>query len=488
MPTSTRTRKSTRSTSAGSAAAKPRRGGSTRTSTIGNAAGITNYTTALKWLYDHVDHERLRLVKYDGKTFNLSRMKRLLSLVGNPHEQLNAVQVVGTKGKGSTCAMLASMMKHCGYTVGLYSSPHLIDLRERITINGEMISYADTADIFRQIAKVEKAFGANPPTFFEIMTCAALMYFAEQAVDIAVLETGLGGRLDCVTVVDPLVVGVTQISLDHMNFLGDSLPEIAREKAGAFKPDTPAVSVEQDAEVASVLGDVAQDVGASLQFNGNDIDFSYRFEANRELGPHTRVCLTTEKSRFEHLPVPLRGEHQALNCGLALAILDKLKPHGYQFAEEQVIEGLAATELPGRMEQVHSQPRVLIDGAHNAASIQALIRALGAHIQYDSLVLVFGCGQDKDINGMLKQIALGADKVIFTRAKSNPRAVEPDDLMSRFANLSGKMAQKADKLDDALRLAARAVSREDLIMVTGSFYLAGEARKFFIDAANRKRR
>jgi dihydrofolate synthase/folylpolyglutamate synthase len=453
-----------------------------------DASSITNYTTALRWLYEHMDHERMRIVRYNERTFNLDRMRKLLSLIGNPHEQLKTVQVAGTKGKGSTCAMLASMLKACGYTVGLYTSPHLVDLRERITIDGNMISYNEVAELFKLIASKEKAFGSTPPTFFEIMTAAAMRYFADQAVDVAVLETGLGGRLDCTTVVDPMVTGIAQISLDHMNILGNDLASIAREKAGIFKKNVPALSVAQEPQVVAVLKEVAETVGAPLQFTGEQIDFSYRFEANRELGPHTRVCLTTPTSKFEHLAVPLRGEHQAHNCGLALAMLDRLKGHGFTLPEEKVIVGLSQTQLAGRMEQVWSEPRIIIDGAHNACSIQALIRALGAHITYDSLVMIFGCGQDKDVNGMLKQVALGADKVIFTRAKNNPRAMEPEDLLHQFTELSGKMAQTAPTLVDALKLSARAVSREDLIIVTGSFYLAGEARKYFADATAKRKR
>lgn len=453
----------------------------------GSSIRITNYTTAQRWLYEHVDHERMRMVRYDERTFNLSRMRRLLDVLGNPHQQLKAVQVAGTKGKGSTCAMLASMLKACGYTVGLYTSPHLIDLRERITIDGMMISYNDVAETFKLIAAKEKALGATPLTFFEIMTATAMRYFADQAVDIAILETGLGGRLDCTTVVQPLVCGITHISLDHMNILGNDLPSIAREKAGIFKKDIPALSVTQEPQVAEVLQSCADAVGAPLETTGDQINFSYRFEANKELGPHTRVCLTTPTSRFEHLPVPLRGEHQALNCGLALAMLDKLRAHGFNLPEEKVIDGLAQTTLAGRMEEVWKQPRIIIDGAHNAHSIQALIRSLGAHIAYDSLVMIFGCGQDKDVEGMLKQISLGADKIIFTRAKQNPRAVEPTDLLTKFNAISGKMVQTTEKFKDALKLAASAVSREDLIIITGSFYLAGEARKYFLDAGNKPR-
>jgi dihydrofolate synthase / folylpolyglutamate synthase len=448
---------------------------------------ITNYTTAQRWLYEHVDHERMRMVRYDERTFNLSRMRKLLDVLGNPHQQLKAVQVAGTKGKGSTCAMLASMLRKCGYTVGVYSSPHLIDLRERITIDGVMVSYQDVAEIFKLIAAKESAVGATPPTFFEIMTATAMRYFADQAVDIAILETGLGGRLDCTTVIEPLVTGIAHISLDHMNILGEDLPTIAREKAGIFKKEVPALSVIQEPEVKEVLQSCADAVGAPLETTGDQIDFSYRFEANKELGPHTRVCLTTPTSRFEHLPVPLRGEHQAHNCGLALAMLDKLRAHGFNLPEEKVITGLAETELPGRMEEVWKQPRIIIDGAHNAHSIKALIRSLGAHITYDSLVMIFGCGQDKDVPGMLKEISLGADKIIFTRAKLNPRAVEVADLQKQFNGISGKMVQTADKFKDALKLAASAVSRDDLIIICGSFYLAGEARKYFLDAGNKPR-
>ncbi|MGB0768244.1 MAG: bifunctional folylpolyglutamate synthase/dihydrofolate synthase [Phycisphaeraceae bacterium] len=451
------------------------------------AASITNYTTGLKWLYGHVDNERLRLVKYDDQTFSLDRMRQLLKLLGNPQDGLKIVHVAGTKGKGSTCAMIASMLQGCGYVVGSFSSPHLIDLRERITINGSMVPYNECADLFREIAKVEGKLKGGPPTFFEIMTAAALKYFADQAVDIAVLETGIGGRLDCTSVVEPLVTAVTAISMDHTHLLGDTLEAIAKEKAGIFKPGVPALTLKQEDEAAEALSQAALDAGTMLETTGDEIDFSYRFEANKELGPHCRVCVNTETSKFEHLAVPLKGEHQAHNCALALAVLDKLKQHGFHFEEQQLIKGLAATELPGRMEFVHDKPRVLIDGAHNASSIHALIKSLGAHVQYDSLVMVFGCGQDKDIPGMLEQVALGADKIIFTEAKGNPRAVETGDLLKRFAEVSGKMAQTADNLPDALKLAARAVSREDLIVVTGSFYLAGEARKFFLDAAGKPR-
>ncbi len=464
-------------------ASKPK-SGSAGTAAKGQGV-ITNYTTATRWLLGHVDHERLRIVQYNDRTFNLGRMRTLLSLLGDPHKQLKCVQIAGTKGKGSTCAMLSSMLQACGYTVGLYTSPHLVDLRERITVNGEMIGYPDVTEIFSLIEAVEDKFGDHLPSYFEILTAAALKYFADQAVDIVILETGLGGRLDSTTVITPLACGMAHISIDHTNILGDQLTDIAREKAGIFKKDVPAISVQQDESVKEVLDDIAGKTNTSVQYTGSEIEFSYRFEANRELGPHTRVCLTTPTSRFEHLPVPLQGEHQAHNCALALALLDQLKAHDFKFETDTVVKGLSQTTLAGRMEQVFKEPRILIDGAHNADSIHALIRALGAHINYDSLVVIFGCGQDKDVSGMLTQLGLGADKVIFTRAKLNNRACEPEDLMNEFNECPGKMSQTAPNLEGALRIANRAVSREDLIVVTGSFYLAGEAKKYFADLAKK---
>ena len=191
----------------------------------------------------------------------------------------------------------------------------------------------------------------------------------------------------------------------------------------------------------------------------------------------TRICLTTPSSQFEHLPVPLAGEHQAMNCGLALALLDQLKSQGVEIDDELAKRGLANVYIPGRMEMINDDPRILVDGAHNGASIKALMRALGQHVPYDSLVLIFGCAADKDLTGMMKQLASGADKVIFTQAKNSPRAAKPKDLAAIYDEVSGRQAQIAANLTDAMRIGINAVSREDLVCVTGSFYLVGEAKE-----------
>lgn len=447
---------------------------------------ITNYSTALRWLYEHTDYERMRLIRYNTTTFNLSRMQRLLKALGNPQKDVPFVHIAGTKGKGSTVAMATAMLEACGYTVGSYTSPHLVDLRERIQINGHMISHHDLVELFKLVKSKARSIGEDKPSFFEIMTACAIRHFADQAVDVAVLETGLGGRLDSTNVVKPLICGITQISLDHTNVLGKTLSEIAAEKAGIMKRGVPCITCEQHPQVIEVFRKTAEEVGAPLFVIGKDVEFSYRFEANRELGPHTRICLTTPNAMYEHLAVPLKGEHQALNCGIALAIVDKLTDRGFTAPEEKLVEGLGRTKLPGRMELAWADPRILLDGAHNAASLQALVRSIGAHVPYDSLVMVFGCCEDKDIPGMLGQLSLGADKVIFTRARNTPRSMDPDDLMRRFNEVTGKMAQTAPSLEAALNLAARAVGREDLICVTGSFYLIGETKKYLADLASKR--
>ena len=404
-------------------------------------------------------------------------MRTLLKKLGNPHNEFKSVHVAGTKGKGSTCVMIGSMLQATGLKVGVYTSPHLIDIRERIVINGEMISHADFARLTREIEPIVARMKPMP-TYFDVLTAIAFKYFAEQKVGIAVVETGLGGRLDSTNVITPEVTAITSLSKDHMAQLGNTISKIAEEKAGIFKAGIPAITVLQDPEAEAVLKRVAERVGAPLDITGKTIEFSYRFESSRMLGPHNRVCLTTPNSRFEHLAVPLLGEHQAINCGLALSVIDRLKARGFPINDSKAMEGLGKTTIPGRMEMLGQTPRVICDGAHNAASVDALMRAIGQHIPYDSMVVIFGCCADKDVAGMLERIAAGADKVIFTKVDSI-RSADPTELSARYIEAYGKMAQVAPTLEDALAIANRAVTKEDLICITGSFYLVGEAKKYF---------
>ncbi len=438
------------------------------------------YEQAMEYLFKTTDYEKQQRLRYNVTTFDLDRMNNLLKGLGNPHKKIKCVHIAGTKGKGSTAAMLAKMMEANGYKVGLYTSPHVTSLHERIAVNSQLITRKEFLDLLNRVYPIlKKTDGQDDrPTFFEILTAIAFLHFSDHKVDIAIIETGLGGRLDSTNVIMPEVVGITSISLDHQNLLGNTLDSIAKEKAGVIKKGIPVVTVEQDPVTMKILKKQASSLKAPFTVTGKDIDFSYRFESSREHGPHTRICLTTPTSRFEHLRVPLPGEHQAINCGLALAMLDRLKAQGYTIDDEKAVTGLLGVSLIGRMEMLCDDPRILVDAAHNAASIRALIQAIGQHIPYDSLIFIFGCNADKDVRGMLSELQYGADKVIFTRSNS-PKAVFPSDLAEMYTDICGKMCQTAMTLREALRIARSAVTREDLICVTGSFYLVGQARDLF---------
>jgi dihydrofolate synthase / folylpolyglutamate synthase len=451
------------------------------------AADVDSYTAALKYLAERTNLEKMLPAKITPDAFKLDRMRALLEALGNPERDVKCVHVAGSKGKGSVVEMAASCLASCGYATGIFTSPHLVDVRERIRINSEMIGYAAFAKVCQRVAeaaeKLKKPLGEV--SFFEAITAMALCHFAEQAVDIAVMEVGLGGRLDATNLIHPEVTAVTAIQLEHTQLLGDTLEKIAAEKAGIFKPGVTALTVPQAPGVMEVLKAAADAVSAPLEVVGQEIDFSYRFEASPELGPHARVCLTSPRSTFEHLAVPLKGEHQAINCGLALAILDKLRDRGFETTERQVSEGLARTPSNGRLEVISRSPRILIDGAHTPDSIQALVKSIGQNIRYDSMVVIFGCAADKDVKSMLSKIALGADKIIFTRSAGSGRAMDPRELHRRFGELSSKMSQVAKGLPEALAIAQRAVGRDDLICITGSFYLAGEAKKLVMERAKK---
>ena len=447
-----------------------------KTATKSKSRPIETFSSAVAYLLEQTDFERMRVVQYDETTFKLDRMRSLLEALGNPQDKVSLIHVAGTVGKGSTVAMLSSMLRGNGYTVGEYTSPHLTDIRERVVVNGEMISEDSFTDILKDVvaaAKKEKV----TPTFFELMTAIAFKYFAEQAIDIAIIETGLGGRLDSTNVITPLISLITKIDLDHTNILGNTVEEIAREKAGIFKTGIPAISAHQTEAVTAVLKECAVELRTEVKVIANDIEFSARFGGGPDGKQHTRICVITEDSQYMHIPVPLNGEHQATNCALAISAIDQLKKFGYEFDDLDLYNSLAKTRIQGRMETVWERPKIIVDGAHNPTALQTLIKSIGAHIPYDSMICVFGCCQDKDVNGMLQKISLGADKIIFTKAQGNPRAAEPKILQRQFAEISGKMTQIAETLPEALEIAAQAASRDDLICVMGSFYLVGETKK-----------
>lgn len=458
------------------------------TPAVSTAPAITTFASAVRYLYDRTDIERMRADRVTQDMFKLDRMRQILSKLGNPEQALRTVHVAGTKGKGSTCEMIATCLEACGYTVGLYTSPHLHDIRERLRVGRKPVGQAEftrlTARIAEAVAALDPAEGE--PTFFELITAMGFQYFADEAVDVAVIECGLGGRLDSTNVLTPIVSVVTSISLDHTQILGATEELIAGEKAGIFKPGVAAISAPQKASVLEVLRAAAAGAGTQVQVIGEDINFSYRFEQTPQSGPIVRATLSTPRNTFEHIAVPLKGEHQAINCGMALAAIDKLSERGFKTPAAQVTQGMARVTCPGRLELVWESPKVVLDGAHNADSMRCLMKSLGTHYTYDSMVVIFGCAADKDVGAMFAQLDVGADKVIFTRASENKRAADPRELHRRFSETAGRMSQVAENFDEALAIARRAVTRDDLVCVTGSFYLVGEARKHFREQAAKR--
>jgi len=444
---------------------------------------IRSYDDALKFLFSVTDYERATRIGYNRTNFNLARMNRILAELGNPHKQLRAVHIAGTKGKGSTASMISAMLRGSGYTVGLFTSPHLVDLRERVTINGRMIPRHVMAEIVAELARVVHRLKKDDPTFFELITAIAFKYFAASEVDFAVIEVGLGGRLDSTNVLKPEVCAITSIGYDHMAQLGQTLESIAEEKAGILKPGVVAISAPQEQEVLTVLRQAAAKVGCTLRVLGQDIDYNCRFESGPDGSPVNRICMNTPYSKFEHVGVPAAGAHQAINCAVALSVIDALRERGYDISEDDAVTGLAGLRLPGKMEMIGDDPRILVDMAHNGLSVQALMKAIGQHIPYDSMVVIFACCRDKDVTQMLSALATGADKVIFTRNES-PRSADPGELADLYVELTGKMAQVADDLPEAVRIASSAITRGDLICITGSSYVVGRAKKLFAATAH----
>ncbi|MCC6285897.1 MAG: bifunctional folylpolyglutamate synthase/dihydrofolate synthase [Phycisphaerales bacterium] len=455
----------------------------------GSRARITDFDSALEYLNSRISFEHSGPAHFPQDAFRLDRMVALLERLGDPHRNIRTIHVAGSKGKGSTVEMIAACLGASGHAPGVYTSPHLVHVRERIRIGASEINPAEFARLARAVAEAEAELpeSAGRLTYFEALTALAFRYFADEAVDAAVIEVGLGGRLDSTNVIVPEVCAITEIQLEHTQVLGDTLAKIAFEKAGIMKRAVPCYTVPQAPEVMEVFKARAEEVGCPLFVLGESVEYSYRFGSAPGRGPHVKVSILSPRGNLEHMPVPFKGHHQAHNCGLALAVIDRLRERGYDASERTVAQGLERTQVAGRMETVWTEPRIIIDGAHTPESIEALVKAIGAHHRYDSMVAVFGCAGDKNIDAMLDRLALGADKVIFTRAEGSGRAADPHDLLKRFSERGGKMCQVAGSVKEAINLAARAVDRGDIICVTGSFYIAGEAKRLLAEAKAGKR-
>ncbi len=434
-----------------------------------------SYKAALDYLYGLINYEVKRVDRYAPDVVSLERPRALLAALGDPHEQYPIVHVTGTKGKGSVSAMCASVLEAAGLRVGLYSSPNLQDFRERFRANGEMIEPRLMAELVERVRPVaERVPGL---TWFEVTTAIAFLYFAQANVDIAVIEVGLGGRLDATNVVRaPLVSAITSLSYDHMHLLGNTLAEIAFEKAGIIKPGIPVVSAPQRPDALPVLEKAAAEHGTHLTLVGRDTEFA--LEKADSHGQWFTASLPGEPPC--QYWTPLIGEHQVVNAAVALASLHHVRAAGIAVSERAMQAGLRLVNWPGRLEVVRRSPWLVLDVAHNAESAERLRDALtsiflGKHPQ-GTMILVFGAFTDKDVQGMFSAL-LPITSHLIVMQPINPRAFSTDQLaeIARNAGYSGPLDQ-IPEAKEALKRAEFLAGPNDLICVTGSLSVVGEMR------------
>jgi dihydrofolate synthase/folylpolyglutamate synthase len=440
----------------------------------------TAYEAALDYLYDFVNYESKMTETYAPEKMDPFRPARLLRHLDDPHRRFPSIHVAGSKGKGSVAAMCAASLRAAGLQVGLYTSPHLQDFRERIRI----LSAADRDGRITQTAVVdlvEELQGVVPLvpglTWFELVTALAFMYFAREGVDVAVVEVGLGGRLDATNVLRPLVSVITSLSLEHMALLGNTLAEIAAEKGGIIKQGVPVVAAPQADEALRRLEQIAGERGSPLILVGRE----WQYADERGDGQVPQRIMITRSADPDFVPagsalgIALRGKHQQENAVVALAALAESRAKLPELGLEAVQEGLAAVEWPGRLQLLHqgsAHPDLLLDGAHTAASAERLAQALQTLFAYERLWLVIGVTADKDIAGILKPLLPLAEGIFVTQA-DHPRAASPQTVAEQVTEL-GFAAEMASDVAAAVTAARAAAGPQDLICVTGSMFVLGD--------------
>ncbi|MGH9942757.1 MAG: bifunctional folylpolyglutamate synthase/dihydrofolate synthase [Pyrinomonadaceae bacterium] len=404
----------------------------------------------------------------------LDNVRRLLDALGRPEDSYPLVQIAGTNGKGSTAAMLAAVCRAASVRAGLYTSPHLISLTERVSLNGASIAPADfarhTTTVRDAALKLNDVTGALP-TFFEQVTAVALVAFRETGVQLAILETGLGGRLDATTAAGAQTAAITPVALDHQEYLGHTLAEIAAEKAAIVHGGTRAavISPAQPSEALRVILARCREVGVRPRLATERIQVHSAEDRGR-----LRATFQTEQDVYPHVLLALRGRHQLSNAVTAIALAEALREQGFALTRAAIIEGVESARHPGRLELVPGAPPILFDGAHNPAGARAL-RAYLDEFAHAPVTLVFGAMADKDLAQLASTLFPAADQIILTRP-SNPRAARPDKI-ARFVptGFDSHKVSLADDVGDALRR-AREQTHDGLVCVTGSLYLVGEAK------------
>ena len=465
---------------------------------IGSLATSGRRSAAIAWLKSRINYEWSALPPYNERQLKLDRMRRLLTRLGQPDTALKIVHVAGTKGKGSTSAMLAAMLGAAGYRTGVFSSPHLERIEERFAVDGEPCMAEELINLVDRLrpacrAMDEETAAANDPsggpTYFEVTTAMALVHFVERQVDAAVLEVGLGGRLDATNVCLPMVSVMTSISFDHTQQLGNTLALIAREKAGIIKPGVPVVSGVMEPEAQRVIAEVAREHGSRLIQVGDDFRYAYRsprFDFETSLAGH--------ELRLADIPLAMRGAHQAANAAVALAALTELRHQGWFVSTDAMRRGLAEAVLPGRVEFLDAQtaggetrgrPAVVIDAAHNQASARALVAAFAELPGHGRRTLVLSVSSDKDVAAILRELAPFFDRVVATQYQENPRAVAAEEL----AGLARAAAAERESMEviicatpgEAWDWVCGSAETGELVVVAGSFFLAAEMRRIVLE-------
>lgn len=450
----------------------------------------TAYQEALDYLYSFVDYSLTRAFRYSADKFDLDRMRSFMEVLGRPDQRYPIIHIAGTKGKGSIAALCASALQAAGYRTGLYTSPHLQDYRERIQINGVPISHEDfiaLVDEFRPLLD-----GGTPLTTFEISTALAFLYFARQGVTAAVIEVGLGGRLDATNVITPRTAVIASISYDHTQFLGSTLAEIAAEKGGIIKPGVPVVISPQKDEARIALEQIASTRGAPLVEVGRDYRYEmleHSFEKGQSflVWPAGGVPANgsgeprddeTQRSQAVQLRIPLLGHHQVENAATAYAALQTAARSGIPIDEQAVQAGFARVNWPARFEILRPDPPLVVDAAHNRDSALQLRRTLEEYFPGKPVILIFGASEDKDIQGMFAELLPYTRQVVATRSY-HPRALEPEALeeLARPYNTPVLTTGSVEEaLDEALRLAGS----DALVLAAGSVFVAAGVREVWL--------
>lgn len=438
----------------------------------------SSYQKALDFIFSYVDYEKQARFTYDGATLNLDRMERLLELLGHPERAFRSVHIAGTKGKGSTASMVEAILRAGGLRTGLYTSPHLHTFRERIRVAGQLLR---REELVKLVEACRPSIEAVPGiTTFEIITALGFMHFAQAEVEWAVVEVGLGGRLDATNVLRPDVTAITTLGLDHTYLLGDTLSLIAREKAGIIKPGVPLVCAPQEPEAMAVVEEVCDRQHAELILIGRDWSVEQRHADSTGQMLDVRETAGSERDPavFDRLWIPLPGHFQMTNAAMAVALVETLRRRGTGIPIAAVRDGLAHTRWPGRLETLREHPRVVVDCAHNPHAIAQMASALRKFFPCERMLLIYGASADKDIPSMLDILLPLSEIVIMTQTR-HPRAASPHKLaeITSTRMRSGQLLGVTQNVAEAVRRALELARPADLICATGSVFLVGEVRE-----------